>query len=254
VPIELSSTYAAHPTLGADGVANNLGYGRASNSTWEAFEAAVGALEGGQALCFASGMAAISAALAVLPADGALVAPRTPYNTSGALIGEVEAAGREVRRVDVQDTAAVVAALDGAGAIWLESPTNPLMEVADLPVIIAAARSAGSSSSATTPSPLPCSSSRSPSAPTSSSTRRRSTSPATPTCSSGSPSRASAPPTGHPTPGMPRSSPTARGTGRSPGRSRCGWRCAAYGPCMCGWNAQVPTRPSSPGGSASTRR
>ena len=64
VPIELSSTYAAHPTLGADGVANNLGYGRASNSTWEAFEEAVGALEGGQALCFASGMAAISAALA----------------------------------------------------------------------------------------------------------------------------------------------------------------------------------------------
>jgi cystathionine gamma-synthase len=143
VPIELSSTYAAHPTLGADGVATNLGYGRASNSTWEAFEAAVGALEGGQALCFASGMAAISAALAVLPADGALVAPRTPYNTSGALIGEVEAAGREVRRVDVQDTAAVVAALDGAGAIWLESPTNPLMEVADLPVIIAAARERG---------------------------------------------------------------------------------------------------------------
>jgi cystathionine gamma-synthase len=143
VPIELSSTYAAHPALGADGVATNLGYGRASNSTWEAFEQAVGALEGGQALSFASGMAAISAALAVLPAGGALVAPRTPYNTAGALIGEVEAAGREVRRVDVQDTAAVVAALDGAGAIWLESPTNPLMEVADLPVIIAAARERG---------------------------------------------------------------------------------------------------------------
>ena len=142
-PIELSSTYAAHPGLGPDGVATNLGYGRASNATWDAFEEAVGALEGGRALCFASGMAAISAALAVVPADGPLVAPRTPYNTSGALIAEVEAAGREVRRVEVEDTAAVIAALDGARALWLESPTNPLMQVADLPVIIREAAARG---------------------------------------------------------------------------------------------------------------
>jgi len=141
-PIELSSTYAAHPILGPDGVAVSLGYGRAGNATWDAFEEAVGALEGGRALCFASGMAAISAVLAVLP-DGPLVAPRTPYNTSGALIAEEQAAGRDVRRVDVQDSAAVLAALQGAAAIWLESPTNPLMEVADLPVIVAAARSGG---------------------------------------------------------------------------------------------------------------
>ncbi|HOR16275.1 MAG: PLP-dependent transferase [Actinomycetales bacterium] len=142
-PIELSSTYAAHPATGPDGVALNLGYGRASNATWAAFEAAVGTLEGGDALCFASGMAAISAALTVLPADGPLVAPLTPYNTSGALIGEVEAAGREIRRVDVEDTVAVIAALHGARAIWLESPTNPLMQVADLPVIIAEAAARG---------------------------------------------------------------------------------------------------------------
>ncbi len=139
-PLELSSTYAAHPALGPDGTATNLGYGRADNATWAAFEEAVGALEGGRALCFASGMAAISAALAVLPADGILVAPDTPYNTTGALVGEVEAAGRSVRRVAMDDTPAVVAALEGAGAIWLESPTNPLMQVADLPAIVAAAR------------------------------------------------------------------------------------------------------------------
>jgi hypothetical protein len=143
-------------------------------------------LGGRSGAVFASGMAAISAALAVLPAGGALVAPRDALQHRPARSSaRSRPRAREVRRVDVLDTAAVVAALDGAGAIWLESPTNPLMEVADLPRDHAAPASAGSSSCATTPSPLPCSSGRSPSAPTSSSTRRRSTSPGTPTCSSG---------------------------------------------------------------------
>ena len=140
VPVELSSTYAAQPDPQVTGA---LGYGRAENATWTAFEEAVGALEGGRALVFASGMAAISAALTLLPPTGALVAPRTPYNTAGAVIRELEAAGREVRWVDVQDTDAVLAACEGAGALWLESPTNPLMEVADLPRVVAGARALG---------------------------------------------------------------------------------------------------------------
>ncbi len=135
VPIELSSTYAVRPDA--------IGYGRAENATWTAFEDALGALEGGRALVFASGMAAIDAALRIAPAQLPLVAPTTPYNTTSALLEERTAAGGTVRRVAIDDTAAVIAALDGAGAIWLESPTNPLMQVADLATIIPAAKARG---------------------------------------------------------------------------------------------------------------
>ncbi len=143
VPIELSSTYAAWPAEGPDLTPASTGYGRYDNATWAAFEQVVGALEGGRALCFASGMAAISAAVAALPAAGAIVVPRTPYNTSRALFLQLQEAGREIRWVDLDDTAATVAALEGATAAWLESPSNPLMQVADLPTLIAAARAHG---------------------------------------------------------------------------------------------------------------
>jgi cystathionine gamma-synthase len=136
VPVELSSTYAASQSAPGR-------YGRGENATWSALEEVIGALEGGAALVFSSGMAAISAALTLLPPGGALVAPRTPYNTAGALVRDLEAAGREVRWVDVEDTASVLAAFDGATAVWLESPTNPLMEVADLPTLVGGARDRG---------------------------------------------------------------------------------------------------------------
>ncbi|MGV1008850.1 MAG: trans-sulfuration enzyme family protein [Dermatophilaceae bacterium] len=131
-PVELASTYAVQ--------ADHVGYGRNQNATWEAFEDVLGRLEGGTALVFASGMAAISAALTLLPTSGALVAPRTPYNLTGALLRERADAGHEVRWVDPDDTPAVLHALEGATAIWLESPTNPLMQVTDLPTVIQAAR------------------------------------------------------------------------------------------------------------------
>jgi cystathionine gamma-synthase len=48
-----------------------------------------------------------------------------------------------LRRVDIADTAAVIEAIDGADAVWIESPTNPMMEVADIPAISAAAHAVG---------------------------------------------------------------------------------------------------------------
>lgn len=141
-PLELSSTYAVAPDS-----PDRLGYGRADNATWEAFEATLGSLEGGEALVFASGMAAISAALSLVPHGGVVVAPRAPYNTTAALLreGTEGPAARlaDVRWVDLTDVAATEAALDGADAVWLESPTNPLMEVADLPHLIASAHARG---------------------------------------------------------------------------------------------------------------
>ncbi|KRE61696.1 aminotransferase class I/II-fold pyridoxal phosphate-dependent enzyme [Nostocoides sp. Soil756] len=134
-PLVLTSTFHA------DGPVN---YARGGNPTWSAFEEALGSLEGGDALVLASGMAAVTAALSLLPHGGTVVVPDAAYNGVMATVGDLEAAGAAtVRRVDVTDTAAVVAALPGADLLWLESPTNPLLELADLPALAAAARAHG---------------------------------------------------------------------------------------------------------------
>jgi cystathionine gamma-synthase len=130
-PVELSATYAAPPA--------GTAYGRNGNATWMALEEAVGALEHGNALVFASGMAAIAAAMAFVPPGGTVVAPRTAYNITTALLADYADEGHAVRHVEIADTDAVVTALDGADLLWLESPTNPTLEVADLPALVAAA-------------------------------------------------------------------------------------------------------------------
>jgi cystathionine gamma-synthase len=133
--IELSSTYAA------DGP---VGYARSGNPTWSAFEEALGGLEGGDALLYSSGMAAVGAALSLVPHGSVVVAARTAYNGTVATLLDAEREGRfEVRWVDLTDTPAVSAAADGADLVWLESPSNPLLEVADLPALTEAAHRHG---------------------------------------------------------------------------------------------------------------
>ena len=133
--IELSSTYVA-----GDGPT----YGRFGNHTWSAFEEVLGDLEGGSALAFGSGMAAISACLLLTRPHGTVVLPQHVYNGTTTLIDELAEAGRLVaRRVDPTDTAATVTALDDADLVWLESPTTPMLEVCDLPAVLAAARERG---------------------------------------------------------------------------------------------------------------
>ena len=128
VPVELTSTYAA------DGAVN---YARSGNPTWNAFEEALGGLEGGRALVHASGMGAISAALSLVPAGGTVVAPDTTYNGTGDLLAAHEEAGGTVVRVHATDTARLPRALESADLLWLESPTNPLMDVTELDVVLA---------------------------------------------------------------------------------------------------------------------
>jgi cystathionine gamma-synthase len=73
-----------------------------------------------------------------------VVIPRGAYSGTTQLAGELSAAGYlQVREVPVADTAAVVTALDGADLLLIESPTNPLLELADLSALASAARSAG---------------------------------------------------------------------------------------------------------------
>jgi len=130
-----SSTYIA---------GGELGYGRYGNNAWTALEETLGALEGGRGLSFASGMAAAAAVCDLIPVGGRVVAPQHAYSGVLALLDQQAASGRvTVERVAIADTAAVSAAVVGADMLWIESPTNPAMEVADLPALAAAGRAAG---------------------------------------------------------------------------------------------------------------
>ncbi|WP_142058995.1 PLP-dependent aspartate aminotransferase family protein [Pseudarthrobacter sp. B4EP4b] len=148
-PIVLSSTYFGSGPL-ADG---DRGYGRYSNPTWDPFEEALGQLEGSElpGLLYASGLAAVSSALSLIPAGGVLVMPSHSY--SGSLVMAAELAQKgfiELRTVDIADTEAVKEALSPRGPatrpaamLWLESPTNPMLGIADVPALAEAAHAAG---------------------------------------------------------------------------------------------------------------
>jgi len=135
-PITMASTYVA------GGVKE---YGRYTNDAWTAFEEALGALEGGRALAFASGMAAVSTVLDLVGQDSVVVAARHSYLGTLGVLADLEARGRlRSRLVDISDTDEVVKAIDDETAlVWFESPTNPAMEVADIAAIVAAAHAAG---------------------------------------------------------------------------------------------------------------
>jgi cystathionine gamma-synthase len=110
--------------------------------TWAALETAVGALEGGQAIAFSSGMAAASAIVYAL-VPKVVVIPTFSYLGVRSLLTEYQLQGHvELRPVDITDTAQVVAAAVGADVVWVETPTNPTLDVADLPAIAAASRDA----------------------------------------------------------------------------------------------------------------
>lgn len=151
-PVVLSSTFHQ---------GGELIYGRDANPTWAALEDAVGALEGGAAVAFASGMGAISALLEMLPTPGRVVVAADAYNGTRRWLIDAASRGRlRFRTVDVARTAEVLdvcAEVVGGpnrpsgrsgewgsgGLLWLESPTNPLLAIADLPALCAGAHALG---------------------------------------------------------------------------------------------------------------
>jgi cystathionine gamma-synthase len=119
-------------------------YARQGNPTWDSFEAVLGALEGGRALAFASGIAATTALFDLVPLRSAVVAPRGAYYGTVAQLVERDRRGQiELRLVDIADTQQVVEASRDAALVWIESPTNPGLEVADIRAIAAAASAGG---------------------------------------------------------------------------------------------------------------
>ena len=122
-----------------------IGYGRYGNEAWSALEEAISVLEGGKTLIFSSGMAAISSVFSLLPQGAIIVAAENGYQGTTTMLKKMhEAKKLEVRFVNLPNTDEVLKALPGAQMLYLESPTNPAIEVVDLPVVIAAGKKAGS--------------------------------------------------------------------------------------------------------------
>lgn len=137
----VNSTITLSSTFHAGGP---IGYGRYGNETWTDLESAIEALEGGPTLSFSSGMAAISAVFSILPVGAVVTASHQGYSGVMTLLKTLETSGKiEVRYVDVSDSEQVLSALPGTALLWLESPTNPMMSVADLPRLIGVAKSEG---------------------------------------------------------------------------------------------------------------
>jgi cystathionine gamma-synthase len=128
-PLVLASTYRA---------GGEVGYAREGNAGWAALEEVVGALEGGPAVAFGSGVAAAAAVLDDLPLGTHVVAPRAPYHGITHLLADRVAAGRllvtALDQTDLDGVRAAVASAVRTGpvAVWAESPTNPMMDVVDL--------------------------------------------------------------------------------------------------------------------------
>jgi cystathionine gamma-synthase len=134
-PIALNSTFHA---------GGPIGYGRYGNETWSALEEAISILEGGKTLIFSSGMGAISSVFSLLPEGSVIVAAHNGYQGTTTMLKKMNEVERlKVRFVDLADTDAVLAAIPGAAMIYLESPTNPAIEVVDLPKIISASKASG---------------------------------------------------------------------------------------------------------------
>ncbi|WP_269928743.1 trans-sulfuration enzyme family protein [Kocuria massiliensis] len=156
-PIVLSSTFHGSGAIQP----SDRAYGRFTNPTWEEFEQVLASLEGSElpALLFSSGMGAVASVIRQVPVGSVIVMPEHTYLGSMSLVRQM--ADRGICRlveVPIEDTEAVIKTLTdqvrslpqaAAGVaepyvlFWLESPTNPMLEVADLPKLLAASRTLG---------------------------------------------------------------------------------------------------------------
>jgi len=137
-------TFAAPYHTVGDPTTSEYTYGRYHNPTWTQFEQALSELEGGIAVSFASGMAAIAAVLgtSLRPGD-VIVLPSDSYYTFRLLVEDFFVQmGVQVRKATTVDNAQI-AHLDGAKLLWLETPSNPGLDVCDIAVLVQAAHERG---------------------------------------------------------------------------------------------------------------
>lgn len=141
-PLLPGPTFASVFHLPGDPSESPYQYGRFNNPTWSRFEAGLETLEGGPAVVFASGMAAVYAVMQVAlnPGDK-LVVVEDAYYTARTIAGEhLPQRGIEVQSVSADD---LVGALSGARLLWVETPSNPSLNTYDLQHLCEVARREG---------------------------------------------------------------------------------------------------------------
>jgi cystathionine gamma-synthase len=144
-PLNRPPVLASNFVLGT-GLDPGHGAGRAyargdGTPTWEALEEIIGVLEGGQSVAFASGMAGVAAVFEQLHAGSHITLPEDCYQG----VAHLADSGRQrglwtVSRLAADDTDGWIRAAAGSDLLWLESPSNPLLLVADLRAICTASR------------------------------------------------------------------------------------------------------------------
>ena len=143
-PFHPGPVFAAPYHLAGDPASAAYTYGRFHNPTWTQFERALGDLEGGEAIVFASGMAATAALLSTALAPGdVVVLPADGYYTTRTLGSSFFAARGITLRTAPTAGDAQGAVLDGARLLWLETPSNPGLDVCDVAALARAARERG---------------------------------------------------------------------------------------------------------------
>jgi cystathionine gamma-lyase len=140
-PVYQTSTYAqASPGVFKD----NYDYSRSANPTRTALEANLASLEGGKhAICFASGLASLAAVVHLLSSGDHVVLGDDVYGGTFRLLDKVfKQLGIDYTRVDMTDAAATEAAFTPKSRlVWAETPTNPLLKVADIAALAKLAKS-----------------------------------------------------------------------------------------------------------------
>ncbi len=143
-PLHGGITFASTFHTPGDPMQSPYTYGRMHNPTWTAFESALAELEGAPALAFASGIAAVAAVFgACLRPGDTVVVPSDSYYTTRLLAdGYFSQIGVHVRYAPTANSAQIDL-LDGATLLWIETPSNPLLEIADIARLSAAAHARG---------------------------------------------------------------------------------------------------------------
>jgi cystathionine gamma-lyase len=161
-PLHAGPVFAAPFHTPGDPADSAYSYARSHNPTWTDLERAIGEMESGpgyeaKALVFASGMAATMAVFGVVLRPGdVVVMPSNSYYAARRLVQEYFTQMGVVVRTAPTAGNAQVELLGGARLLWLETPSNPTMEVCDIVALCEAARKAGALVAVdnTTPTPL----------------------------------------------------------------------------------------------------